>query len=417
MIFNKPLNELKSDDIKIFCEKQIKEGFNLDYKKDFPTDLAKTISAFANTFGGVIVIGIEEDGDGKPKLPVIGIPFENGLDLKVTNIILDNINPPLFPEIGVVEFTKGQDKRAVVIIRIAQSDETPHTINNKKSVYIRTENRNKQEEIATMEEIGWLFNRRKKSEELKGLLYEKATEKLKNIYEGIKEVKNGNGQITIYPDGLKFPRAQGLFSAIPQFPNRPLIGVSNLKNLILNDLRLPDYFTSEFFPFMSSPKIAHQSVVDYAFEHRDKELFFYEFNIYGLFFYQESLLDDFLRDSEEEKRNDMVWFYRLLSRIERFLEVTNKFYDKIGFWGLVEIKFSLEDILGLKISTPEGYVFRLTSGNSLLDSIEICRVLTRQELLENKKSIVKDIFKEICLNFNFEIGDNIIDAYFEKNNI
>jgi len=183
MIFSKPINDLDIDDIRIFCEKGIKEGFTLDYKEDFPNSLEKTICAFANTFGGVILIGVEGDQENKPIIPIKGIDFQEGLYERVINIILDNIYPPLFPEIEIVRFQDNGNDKAVVVIRIPQSDMTPHLINNKKNVYIRTDNRNKPEdEVATIDQIEWLYNKRKKSEELKQTLYDNAVKRVKDIY-------------------------------------------------------------------------------------------------------------------------------------------------------------------------------------------------------------------------------------------
>src|SRR3989339_276494 len=100
MLFTKPIEQISYDDVVLFCEQQISEGINLDYKYDFPNNLEKTIAAFANTFGGLVIIGVE-DKDSKPKLPANGIKYVRGLQERVIKIILDNISPPIFPEIQV----------------------------------------------------------------------------------------------------------------------------------------------------------------------------------------------------------------------------------------------------------------------------------------------------------------------------
>jgi len=51
MLFTKEITKITFEDVVSFCNQQIPESINLDYKKEFPTDLEKTISAGANFSG------------------------------------------------------------------------------------------------------------------------------------------------------------------------------------------------------------------------------------------------------------------------------------------------------------------------------------------------------------------------------
>ncbi|MDI6733539.1 MAG: ATP-binding protein, partial [Planctomycetota bacterium] len=210
-IFTKHINEITYDDVVSFCQQGIAEGINLDYKKDFPpSGLEKTISAFANSFSGVIIIGVE-DKDSKPNPPFEGIDYKDKLEERVWNIILDNIQPPVFPEIRVCP---PKNNKTFVVIRIPQSNETPHAILNNTQVYLRTGNRNKPEDIATVEQIEWLRNRRRKSEELKEILYHRAEERYQNICNS-RKVKIKSGEFTL--------------SFSPLYPQRPLLKVEEIE--------------------------------------------------------------------------------------------------------------------------------------------------------------------------------------------
>jgi hypothetical protein len=121
MIQTKPINEITFDDVVKFCEMQTPEGRFLDYKQNFPADLEKTIAAMANSFGGMIVIGVA-DQDDKPKPPYEGMAYKDGFRGKIESGILANISPPVFVEIAVCE---NSDKtKAFVVIRIPQSNAT-----------------------------------------------------------------------------------------------------------------------------------------------------------------------------------------------------------------------------------------------------------------------------------------------------
>jgi len=79
MLYTTAINDISWQEVVDFCEQKIPEGGYLDYKEDFPSTLEKTISALANTLGGIILIGVEEDDENKPVLPIKGINFHRGL--------------------------------------------------------------------------------------------------------------------------------------------------------------------------------------------------------------------------------------------------------------------------------------------------------------------------------------------------
>lgn len=74
MIFSKPLKDVNEQDIQRLINDQIEENIHLDYKREIALspkgkkELAKDVSAFANSKGGVIIYGIEEEKneDGIP---------------------------------------------------------------------------------------------------------------------------------------------------------------------------------------------------------------------------------------------------------------------------------------------------------------------------------------------------------------
>src|SRR6266849_6417511 len=102
MLYVKPADQITWNDIESFCQQGLPEGAYLDYKEDFPKNLEKTIAAMANTLGGIILIGVEEDKQTtKPILPLKGIEFQRGLEERIMSIILTNITPPIFPEVVV----------------------------------------------------------------------------------------------------------------------------------------------------------------------------------------------------------------------------------------------------------------------------------------------------------------------------
>src|SRR5262249_25059601 len=163
------------NDVVAFCEQGLPESINLDYKREMtaPEKLAKTVSSLANTFGGVILLGVDEDDASRPKPPFDGLEFEPKIEERIWSILIEHIYPPVLPEVHVCP---PEANRTFVVIRVAQSATPPHAIRHNTSVYLRTGNISKPElleRLATMEELPWLREQRRRSEELKARIIQR----------------------------------------------------------------------------------------------------------------------------------------------------------------------------------------------------------------------------------------------------
>src|SRR5712692_4465572 len=98
-MFGLPIDKIDFSAVDAFCRSGVRESVQLDFKKDFPARLNKTITAFANTFGGMILIGVDETPTGEPVIPICGVPLVPGLRERVIQIGLDAVYPPVIPEV------------------------------------------------------------------------------------------------------------------------------------------------------------------------------------------------------------------------------------------------------------------------------------------------------------------------------
>lgn len=82
------------------------EGKTLEFKRDISSlkPILKTLVAFANTAGGILFIGCENDGT------VCGVPEVLRAEESLASAISDSIRPPMMPEI---EIYSHNDKTAV----------------------------------------------------------------------------------------------------------------------------------------------------------------------------------------------------------------------------------------------------------------------------------------------------------------
>ena len=63
------------------------EGITTEFKREYTDEIKKTVIAFANTRGGEVLIGAEDDGT------VLGVADVDGTMLKATNTLRDSIKP------------------------------------------------------------------------------------------------------------------------------------------------------------------------------------------------------------------------------------------------------------------------------------------------------------------------------------
>ncbi|MCK5681538.1 putative DNA binding domain-containing protein, partial [bacterium] len=128
---------------------QSQEGKLLEFKRDLssPENIMKTLVAFANTAGGVLLVGVEDDHT------VIGIPG-NPLDEeeRLCNMIADSIFPCLIPNIELIP----SNELTVLAVEVYPSQLRPHYLKQKgeqQGVFIRLGSTNRQADLPLVEEL------------------------------------------------------------------------------------------------------------------------------------------------------------------------------------------------------------------------------------------------------------------------
>ena len=89
---------------------QIGESNTLEYKRNTNSldSILKSVSAFANTAGGIILVGIDDDGT------IIGLSDTGKIQEQLANAISHRIKPQLIPEITVINV----NDQSVIAIQI-----------------------------------------------------------------------------------------------------------------------------------------------------------------------------------------------------------------------------------------------------------------------------------------------------------
>ncbi len=94
------------------------EGFELEFKRRIssPEKIARTLISFANTKGGTILFGVDDDGS------IVGVESEKSEIELIEMAGRDFCDPPIQSEIEIVPF----DGKDVIVCQIPESIAKPH---------------------------------------------------------------------------------------------------------------------------------------------------------------------------------------------------------------------------------------------------------------------------------------------------
>ena len=111
----------------------MQENNNTEFKREFVDEIKKTVIAFANTAGGKIYIGIDDDGR------TVGVSDPDYVMLKCSNAIRDAIRPDVTMFVNYGVETRGH--KQVVVIGVQRGTSVPYYLESKgirpAGVYVR----------------------------------------------------------------------------------------------------------------------------------------------------------------------------------------------------------------------------------------------------------------------------------------
>lgn len=168
MLFGKNLDDIDSSTIKSLIDASASESVNLEFKRDFygntyadKKELLKDITAFANTLGGILIIGIDEDqGVASSLVPLPGTDVDNELQ-RLESIIRSGIEPTI---VGLRMRRIDVDSGSVIVIHVPRSFNPPHRVIIKNSNRYYARNSVGAHELS-LEELRMLFGEQRSIEE------------------------------------------------------------------------------------------------------------------------------------------------------------------------------------------------------------------------------------------------------------
>jgi hypothetical protein len=131
-MIDRPLHQITYADIERSVAERWPEGKTLDYKRDAygnkdddKKELLKDVSSFANTQGGDILIGVDEDKGLPTAIPGVAVPDIDKEKLRLEEVIRRGLDPRI--EFGLHHVTTPAST-TVIVIRVRESLLLPHRV-------------------------------------------------------------------------------------------------------------------------------------------------------------------------------------------------------------------------------------------------------------------------------------------------
>ena len=121
-----------------------REGLTIDLKlalypkEKLAAEFAKDVVGFANTSGGCLVLGMDEEGGIASSMPGVDVPDPDALFRQMQQSLAANTDPVPFVRFAVIDLA---NKKKVVLVGVPQSRSLPHAVRGENSLtfYKRTD--------------------------------------------------------------------------------------------------------------------------------------------------------------------------------------------------------------------------------------------------------------------------------------
>lgn len=403
-ILTKPLENFSFDNIVSFAKENHQEDVQLDYKEQFPDKekLAQLVVAFANTRGGVIIVGIKENRENGRPVKFEGI--EDGRHEEFIAQVISNISP--IPGYETSK-TNAHDGKIFFLIRVFEGSETPYYCHNDSNIWIRTGSTKKPVAIASPEHAELLFRKSERShlkrEQNKKLAWSNYVTFLKDA-ERKKQKKNQDNKAVNSP----------LLSFVlqPFYPHTELIRPLNLEPIIQQS-EMENKHTS--FPTRAvSWNSVQEGMIHFNLSDFETKINCQQVFANGLLFNAKTVVRENL---ENGIHTHLAW---VASQLYVTLKGAKNILEKLGYQGTLLGEIKLEGIENVTVF-PMGNMWEFENGFSVFEErlwpikLDTRKLSNEVALREYVVDVVRDVhwtfgFKELQRGITVERLDK--DGYF-----
>ena len=352
-MFTKSKDEITFADVEDFCH-EFPEGVRVEYKREIK-DIPKVVSSFANTLGGIFIIGVEGDQtDNRGIFPIQGIPKKPGIEEQIQQSALTGIYPAVIPEVIILDVPNSNNM--VVVIRVDESVQAPHAIQNSTRTYIRTGSITQPYELADIDRIAYMLKRREDSQVVARQILTRIEEKAKSFFA---------------------PYEPYIVVAVqPIFAYRPVIATANIYEVV----------TEVLVPRVEPSPVRRVPGGTCFLTGTGNTRTYLELNNHGIAYYRGNLL-------RSEREGEPFTFHHIVGRIGSTIKYARSLYKKSGNLGNLEVKVGLHQVFGKKFMYCEDQPHYPQETRECVDSDVLASTQCLPRHLMERKKLINVITK------------------------
>jgi hypothetical protein len=286
----------------------------------------------------------------------------------------------------------------VVIIRVAPSDQAPHAVDERRKVYVRVDSQTEPHNLATLDQLEWLWDRRRKAEERRDALIEAAIER-------------ATWALQSSTDTSEFSLLR--VWVVPHFySGEEILPLNAVKHLMRTSCVRSDVCGGSFFP---QPVRKRRSVPSgyRVYSIRDREAEYDELGSSGLLFSEMRLYE-----VNEQTGRRQLHAGLILSQIDGLLKFANLAYRQGQVWGLLRIHASLHDAQGAvlyadveRLRVQDVPAVTQSPSNIILVLNE---TIDRSALEEARPKLIKQAARSILWAFGYDWDEAVFEQWYSQ---
>ena len=405
-VFAKPVSQIVTQDLQELLTMQAVENVRLEFKRDVPNkdETLKKLSSFANTYGGLTIIGAEANSADGRIVALPGVDAQAGYKQTIVQWCFAGATPPLTAEVSDPIPTSDGNTKVCYAISVAESDVAPHFLNGRRGVYLRTDEFSSRFEpqLANEHELRHLLNRRQLIRDRTAHLIDRARERFATFAARPREAAT---------DGRELLGSRIELAVVPRFPAVPLCEHAQLLTAIRE--------TSLGWRQVGFPRNSYGVIS----QHESAILLqpcgvgsLLEANIWGMLFYTAPI---------GERRSEYTGIHTngFIGHMLVFVRHARSILQQLGYTGPLRIELALYDIRDIPwISFPSG--FAETGSTCELDNtVAFTLTSTTDDLQQRSNGLASDMLRLVFFAINWpsvadseEKLDAIIRAGYQYNN-